>query len=167
MADELKPIGVDATGYELLINAVKDLLSSFPGLGEQVIYYEELGTDSGIAFSTDAGALIMSETRDITGHIKQSCQFPFFVIYRTAATREYEKIRVQAFLDTLGKWLCKEPTTVNNEVERLGAYPELADGRKITRITRSNSYALTPNENNTQDWLLPVTVQYTHEFDLW
>lgn len=167
MADELKPIGVDATGYEFLTNAIGDLLSSYPGLDGNTIYFEELGEDEGIAFSADAGALIMSERRDITDHIKQECQFPFFVIYRTAATREYEKLRVQEFLDTLGKWICKEPTVINGETVRLFSYPELADGRQITRITRSNSYGLTPNENNTQDWMLPVTVRYTYEFDLW
>ena len=167
MADELKPIGVDASGYELLTTAVRDLLMKYPGLDDDTIYFEELGEEAGIAFSADAGALIMSEKRDITDHIQQNCQFPFFIIYRTAATREYEKLRVQEFLDTLGKWICKEPAVINGEVLQRPVYPVLSEGRKITRITRSNSYALTPNENNTQDWLLPVTVQYTHEFDLW
>lgn len=167
MADELKPIGIDATGYEVLTNAVLALLSSYPGLDNKEIFFEELSETSGLAFSADAGALIMSERRDITDHVRQTCQFPFFVIYRTSATREYEKLRVQTFLDTLGKWLCKEPAIINNQTQRLTAYPQLTDGRKITRITRSNSYGLTPNEDGVQDWLLPVTVQYTNDFDMW
>ncbi len=167
MADELKPIGMDASGYEVLTNAVRALLSSYPGLGSDEINFEELSESSGIAFSADAGALVITERKSITDHVYQTCQFPFFVIYRTSATREYEKIRVQTFLDTLGKWLCKEPTVINDETVRLSSYPELTDGRKITRITRSNSYGLTPNEDGVQDWLLPVTVQYTNEFDMW
>lgn len=167
MNNELKPLGMDATGYELLTRAVLALLSSYPGLNGNEIYFEELSEASGLAFSADAGALIITERRDITDHVKQECQFPFFVIFRTSSTREYEKLRVQNFLDTLGKWLCKEPAEINGETIQLTTYPELSRGRKILRITRSNSYGLAPNEDGVQDWLLPVTVRYTNEFDIW
>ncbi len=167
MADELKPIGVDASGYEVLAKAVKSLLSAYPGLDGELILFEELDQDGGITFSADAGALVMTERRSITDHVYQTCQFPFFVIYRTSATREYEKLRVQTFLDTLGKWLCKEPAVINGETVRLSSYPELTKERKITRITRSNSYGLTPNDNGTQDWMLPVVVEYTNQFQMW
>lgn len=167
MADELKPIGVDAEGYKVLTNAVLALLSEFPGLDGREIYFEELGAESGIAFSADSGALIMSERRSITDHITQTCQYPLYVIYRTSATREFQKLQVQIFLDTLGKWLCKEPVDIDGAEYRLSSYPALSDGRKITRVTRSNSYGLTPNANNSQDWMLPVSIQYTNEFDMW
>lgn len=165
--EEVKPIGTDATGYELLTRAVKDLLNQFPGLNGQKITFEELGEEDGIAFSADAGALVMSERRSITDHVFQSCQFPFLVIYRTTATREFQKLNVSAFLDSLGKWLCKEPVEINGTEYRLSSYPDLAAGRKITRITRNNSYGTVPNENGSQDWILPVSVQYTNEFDMW
>ena len=66
MPDELKPIGKDATGYEVITEAMKDLLNQFPGLlpGEQV-KYEELKEDQGVAFSNDSGALVYSETEDV------------------------------------------------------------------------------------------------------
>ena len=166
MPDE-KPIGVDATGYDLLTKAVLDLLSQFPGLNGREIYFETLGDDSGIAFSADSGALVMSEKRSITDHVVQKCQFPFFVVYRTASTGEYQKIQIQSFLGNLGKWLCKEPTEINGTVHRLIDFPRLSDGRIITRITRSNSYGTLPQDNGVQDWLLPVIVQYTNEFDMW
>lgn len=164
---EAKPIGVDASGYEVLTNAVLALLSQFPGLNGREIYFEELGDESGIAFSADSGALVMTERRSITDHVTQTCQYPFYVIYRTTATREFQKLQVQTFLDTLGKWICKEPVEINGVAYRLSSYPALSDGRRITRVTRSNSYGLTPNENKSQDWMLPVTVQYTNEFDMW
>lgn len=167
MSGELKPIGVDAAGFEVLTKAVLALISTFPGLDGKEILFEELSKTSGIAISADNGALVMTEKRSITDHVKQTCQFPFFVIYRTAATKEWEKLRVQIFLDTLGKWLCKEPITVNEATVRLSAFPPLSDGRRITRITRSNCYGLDPNEDGVQDWLLPVTVQYENEFDMW
>lgn len=165
--DEAKPIGVDATGYEVLTNAVLALLSQFPGLDGREILFEELGDESGIAFSADSGALVMAERVSITDHVTQTCQYPFYVIYRTTATREFQKLQVQNFLDTLGKWLCKEPVEIKGETYRLSSYPTLSDGRRITRVTRSNSYGLTPNENKSQDWMLPVSVQYTNEFDMW
>lgn len=163
---ETKIIGYDVSGYEILTNAVMDLLSQYPGLNGRTILFEELGKESGIAFSADNGALIISERRSITDHVSQQCQYPFYIIYRSASTREYQKLQVQAFFDSIGKWLCKEPVEVGGEKVHLGAYPALSDGRKITRITRSNSYGLEPNEDGVQDWLMPVTVQYTNEFDM-
>lgn len=163
--NEVKPIGYDVSGYEILTNAVLALLSEFPGLNGREIFFEELD-ESGIAFSADNGALVISERRSITDHVVQTCQFPFFVIYRTTSTKEFQKLQVQSFFDALGKWICKEPAVIGGEVFRLTAYPALADGRRITRVTRSNSYGLEPNEDGVQDWLMPVTVQYTNEFDM-
>lgn len=165
--EENKPIGMDVSGYRVLTNAVLELLDQFPGLNGRQILFEELETESGIAFSADSGALVMSERRSITDHITQTCQYPFFVIYRTSGTREYQKLNVQEFMDSLGKWLCKEPAEINGTVVRLSAYPQLDEGRKITRVTRSNSYGLEPNEDGVQDWIMPVTVEYTSEFDMW
>ena len=163
---EVKPIGTDPTGYEYMVRAMKALLNQYPGLDGQKIYFEELGEEEGIAFSADTGALVMSERRSITDHVTQSCQFPFLVVFRTQSTREFEKLNVAAFLDTLGKWLCKEPVNIGGTAYRLKDFPELADGRRITRITRNNSYGAVPNENKSQDWILPVSVQYTYEFDM-
>ena len=162
--NEIQPIGADVTGFQILTNAVLDLLSRFPGLNGREIFFEELGKDYGIAFSADNGALIMDERRSITDHVWQTCRFPIYIIYRTASTDEDQSLRVQAFFDSLGKWICKEPAVVNGETIRLLEYPELSDGRKITRVTRSNSYALEANEDGVQDWLMPVTVEYTNEF---
>lgn len=163
---EVKPIGSDPTGYEYMKKAIKALLNQYPGLNGEKIYFEELGEEEGIAFSADAGALVMAERMSITDHVTQTCQFPFLLIYRTTATREFEKLSVSAFLDTLGKWLCREPVEIQGMTYRLSEYPTIADGRKITRITRNNSYGTVPNENKSQDWILPVSVQYTYEFDM-
>lgn len=168
MADENKPIGVDATGYEVLTNAVLVLLNQYPGLGKREIFFEQLEETSGIAFSADSGSLVMSETKDILGGIKQECQYPFFLVYRTASTREYQKLGVQTFLDGIGKWICQEPVEIDGNTVRLKSYPKLSQGRTIKRVTRMNSYGLEPNADGVQDWLLPITVQYTNEIEpLW
>lgn len=167
MADQQMPIGKDASGYDILTKAMKELLNDFPGLDGQKIYFEELGEESGIAFSSDAGALVMAERRSITNYITQTCQYPFLVVYRTTATREFQKINVSYFLDTLGKWICKEPVEIDGVWHQLKNYPELSSGRKITRITRDNAYGSALNDNKSQDWVLPVSVQYTNEFEMW
>lgn len=166
MADtETKVIGKDASGYEVLREAVKALLNAFPGLEDgETIKYEELNADGGIAFYADAGALVTSEKEDVCGTMHQECQFPFFVVYRSASGKERQKLSIQKFLDELGKWICGEPT---DEYERLESFPELSGGRVIKRITRDNSYGTQPLENGAQDWLLPVTVKYEYTWDQW
>lgn len=167
MANELKPIGKDATGYEVITEAMKDLLNQFPGLlpGETV-KYEELGEEEGIAFSNDSGALVYTETQDVIGGVHQTCQYPFFIVYRAASSaREKQKMSIQEFLDAFGKWLCREPAVIDGETYKLSSYPKLAGTRQIRRITRDNSYGTEPQENGVQDWLLPVTAEYRNDIE--
>ena len=168
MGDERKPIGKDASGYDVLTIAVKALLNQFPGLYEnETVKFEELGEDSGIAFSADNGALIFSETEDVLGGVRQTCQYPFYIIYRTSPTKERQKMSIQEFLDTFGKWLCREPVVINGSEQRLSKYPTLSQGRKITKVTRDNSYGLEPQESGVQDWILPVSIEYKYDFERW
>lgn len=167
MADN-KPIGKDADGYEILTEAMKALLNQYPGLYEgETIKYEELAEDSGISFYADTGALIFSEKEDVCGTMHQVCQYPFIVVYRTASDKERQKLSVQKFLDNLGKWICREPVVINGSVTRLSAFPDLSRGRVIKRIARDNSYGTEPKENGVQDWLLPISVKYEYEWELW
>lgn len=168
MGDELKPIGKDASGYDVLTIAVKALLNQFPGLYEnETVKFEELGEDSGIAFSADNGALIFSETEDVLGGVRQTCQYPFYIIYRTSSTKERQKMSIQEFLDTFGKWLCREPVVIDGSEQQLSNYPTLSQGRKITKVTRDNSYGLEPQESGVQDWILPVSIEYKYDFERW
>lgn len=166
--DERKPIGKDASGYDVLTIAVKALLNQFPGLYEnETVKFEELSEDSGIAFSADNGALIFSETEDVLGGVRQTCQYPFYIIYRTSSTKERQKMSIQEFLDTFGKWLCREPVVIDGSEQRLSNYPTLSQGRKITKVTRDNSYGLEPQESGVQDWILPVSIEYKYDFERW
>lgn len=168
VGDERKPIGKDASGYDVLTIAVKALLNQFPGLYEnETVKFEELGEDSGIAFSADNGALIFSETEDVLGGVRQTCQYPFYIIYRTSSTKERQKMSIQEFLDTFGKWLCREPVVIDGSEQRLSNYPILSQERKITKVTRDNSYGLEPQESGVQDWILPVSIEYKYDFERW
>ena len=74
---------------------------------------------------------------------------------------------IQEFLDTFGKWLCREPVVINGSEQRLSKYPTLSQGRKITKVTRDNSYGLEPQESGVQDWILPVSIEYKYDFERW
>jgi len=165
VAEQPQPIGRDFTGYDVLTEAMKDLLNQYPGLDGDIISFEELEEDTGIAFSADNGALVYSDKESVTGHVRQICRYPFYVVYRVGANSERVKMTAQTFLDRIGKWLCKEPVTVDGTVYKLTTYPALSQGRIIKKITRDNSYGLDPNQNSVQDWVLPVSVEYENEFD--
>lgn len=167
VADELKPIKKDAAGYDVITDAMKDLLNQFPGLKPgEVIKYGELSSDYGTAFFNNSGALVINEKEDITGRVNQECQYPFFVVYRSSgSSKELHKLEIQEFLDSLGKWLCREDTIVDGETHKLESYPKLSGTRQIKKIIRDNSYDTDPQENGVQDWLLPVSVEYDNNFE--
>lgn len=165
--EELKPIGTDGTGFDILKYAVLAMLNQFPGLEGREITFSGLTEDGGISMEPDSGTLIFKEKKDITGGVHRECQFPFFVVYRSGAASPYLKLSTAEFLDTLGAWICREPVTIENTAHQLTQYPKLTGGRSIVNVTRFNSYALEPNQNKTQDWIIPITVHYTHEFTMW
>ena len=164
---ETKPIGIDEGGKEPLKAAIVTLLNQYPGLDGRVVTFQGLEEDSGISIEPESGTLVYTETEDILGNVRQACQYPFFVVYRSAASSGHQKMAINEFLDKLGSWLGRETISVGGTEYQLSAYPEIASGRKINRILRFNSYALDPNENRTRDWVLPVTVEYTHEYQKW
>lgn len=163
MSDLLRPIGKDA-GYKVLRNAIKDLLNQFPGLlPDEKVKFEDLEPESGIAMSDNSGALVYTEKVYVSGSREQTCRYPFYIVYRAASSaKERQKMSIQEFLEMFGNWLCKEDAVIDGETYRLMSYPELSEGRKITRITRDNSYGTEPQENGVQDWVLPVTVEYSN-----
>lgn len=165
MAEQPQPIGNDSTGYDVLTEAMKNLLNQYPGLDGEIITFEDLEGDSGIIFSADNGALVYSEKESITAHVRQICRYPFYIVYRVGSNSERVKMTAQTFLDGIGKWICKEPVTIDGAAYKLTAYPKLSGGRIIKKITRDNSYGLDPNKNSVQDWVLPVLVEYENEFD--
>lgn len=163
--EEKKPIKEDVGGIDSMVPAVKILLNQYPGLlPDEEVKFEELDEHSGIAFINGSGAMVYNNEEDVTGGVYQECQYLFILIYRISSTKERQKLIAQQFLDIFGRWLCREP----NIYERGGApaeYPVLTDGRKITRLKRNLITATDPTEDGTQDWMLPVTVEYENRFE--
>lgn len=165
MSDKLQPIGKDFSGYDVLTEAVKDLLNRFPGLhNDETVKFEDLDSKSGIAFSADNGALVFAEKEDVVGTVHQTCQYPFYIVYRTTSATERAKLQIQDFLSMFGKWICREPVEINGVCQQLNAYPALTGDREIKKVTRDNSYGLEPQENGVQDWILPVSIEYTNNY---
>lgn len=161
-----KPIKYDVDGYDIATNALKDLLNSFPGLLEgENIKFSTLEEDSGISFYPISGAVIATETTSVTGKVNQVCNYPFYVVYRTAADSQNSKIDIKEFLDKLGKWLEKQPVMIDGQQQKLSAYPDLTEGREITEISRQTpAYLDNTSEGNVQDWVISLALRYRNIF---
>lgn len=161
-----KPIKYDVDGYDIITNALGDLLNSFPCLLEgENIRFSTLEEDSGISFYPISGAVIVTETTSVTGKVNQVCNYPFYVVYRTAADSPKSKIDIKEFLDKLGKWLERQPIMIDGQQNKLIAYPELTDGREITEISRQTpAYLDNTSEGNVQDWTISLALRYRNIF---
>lgn len=166
MPEESKKVRYDVDGYDIITESIKDLLNSYPGLlpGENITF-STLEEDSGVSFYPVSGAVIATETEDITGRVDQLCSYPFYIVYRTAAGSQNSKIEIKEFLDNIGKWLEKQPVKINDATYTLESYPEITDGRIIESVERQTpSYLDTTNENEVQDWVISMDLQYRNIF---
>lgn len=159
---------IDIDGSEAVTTALLDLLNRFPGLKpDERILFSTVPEDGGIGFFPTSGAVYLRNDEDITGHVKQACQYPFSVVYRSGAKSEAQRLRIKEFLDTLGKWLERQPVTVNQSVCQLTKYPALASGnREIQSISRTNPAHLNAAyPDGTEDWVISGALNYKNEFD--
>lgn len=156
---------IDIDGTDIFSTVLLQLLNSFPGVTAGEIKFSTLGTSSGIGFFPTSGAVLLSDTADITGHVKQVCLYPFNIVYRAAPQTEAQKLRVKEFLDTLGKWLELQTVTIGGEYCRLSEYPTIDDTRKIKSIRRTSAGHLYASyTDGIEDWLISATLQYENEY---
>lgn len=165
-AEKSKPVKYDVDGYDVITNALKDLLNSFPGLTEgETVKFSTLEEDSGIDFHPISGPIIVTEKTSVTGKVNQLCNYPFYVVYRTSAGSPNSKIIVKEFLDNLGKWLEKQPITIDGETKKLKDYPVLTENREITEIVRQTpAYLDNVSEEDVQDWVISLALKYRNIF---
>lgn len=164
MADEL--IKYDIDGFEVITDALMSLLNEYPALVGEEITFSSLDEESGITMVPVSGAVVETETQDITDHVKQVCLYPFYVIYRRKDLSESRKIKAKEWLDSLGKWLEKKEVTINEEKHKLSYYPKLTGNREFLSIERQSPGYLDKNEEDaTEDWVIYITARYQNEFD--
>lgn len=159
---------IDVEGSEAVSSVLLALLNSFPGLSErQSVLFATLSESSGIGFFPTTGAALQSNVEDITGHVKQVCLYPFSVVYRAAPKTEAQRLRIKEFLDALGKWLERQPVTLNDTEYQLTEYPALSSGNRVIKtISRSSpAYLNSAYQDNVEDWLITLTLTYDNEFN--
>ena len=159
---------IDIDGTEAVSKVLLTLLNTFPGLSEgKSIKFSTLEEDSGIGFFPTTGAAYLRDTEDVTGHVSQVCLYPFSVVYRAAPKSEAQRMRIKEYLDALGKWLEKQPVTLNGTEYQLAEYPALASGNRIIKsISRSSpAYINNAYQDGIEDWIIAARLTYENEFD--
>ena len=160
-------IAFDVDGTEAVSSVLLTLLNTFPGLGNRTVKFSTLEDDGGLGFFPTSGAAILSNEKDITGHVTQVCLYPFTIVYRAAPKTEEQRLKIKEFLDSFGRWLEQEPVTINATEHRLTGYPSLNSGnRKIQTITLTNPAHLgVAYPDKIEDWTVSATLRYENEFD--
>ena len=76
-------------------------------------------------------------------------------------------MRSKELLDAIGRWLERQPVTVNGEQYTMSAYPVLAEGtREIQTISRASpSHLNAAYQNGVEDWLFSGSLKYKNSFD--
>lgn len=159
---------IDIDGSEAVSKVLLNLLNRFPGLASgKSVLFSTLADSSGIGFFPVSGAALQSNKEDVTGHVKQVCQYPFNIVYRAAPKSETQRIRIKEYLDALGKWLEKQPVTLSGKTYQLDAYPAISAGnRSIKKISRTSpAYLSAAYQDGVEDWLIALRLDYNNEFD--
>lgn len=156
----------DVDGSEIVSKVLLELLNKCPALCGKKVAFSTLGEDEGLGFFPSVGAAITSETETITGDVHQVCAYPFDVVLRCAPKTEVARIRCKELLDAIGRWLERQPITVNGEMHTMDAYPALTEGiRKIRAISRTSpSHLNAVYQNGVEDWLFSGSLRYENNF---
>ena len=156
----------DTDAGNALSRVVTTLLNEFPGLGNKTISFSGLDHDSGIGFFPTSGATFLQNKESITGYVKQTCLYPFTVIYRAAPVSDSQRIEIKEFLDALGRWIEQETITIDENEYRLESYPDInSSNRKIKSIERTNAAHLGRRYNDAvEDWQISLRLTYTNEY---
>lgn len=164
MAEEISRF--DLSSYDAVTRALWDLLDSYPDMQGDEFLFAEVDAENGKAFIPTAGAKIQTETRDVTNHVRQTCLYPFMVIYKASGLSEDRKANVKEWLDTLGRWLNRETVTIRGNTYKLEEYPTLTGDREIVRIEcTSPSFLDEVNAEHVEQWVITLQAVYTNEYD--
>lgn len=161
-----KQVRFDVDGSEIVSKVLLELLNKCPALCGKKVAFSTLGEDEGLGFFPSVGAAITSETETIIGDVHQVCAYPFDVVLRCAPKTEAARIRCKELLDAIGRWLERQPITVNGEMHTMDAYPALTEGnRKIRAISRTSpSHLNAVYQSGVEDWLFSGSLRYENNF---
>lgn len=167
MGDQNQNLLPDIDGFEFVTNALMDMINRFPGLedGER-FNFSTIPTEEGLSVIASSGSFIYQEQESITGHVWQTCLYPFMVVCRASGLNQSRKIATKEWLDTLGRWLVKQPVLLNGQTYVLEEWPKLSGDRIIKNIIRQTpAYLGGINEDKSENWVMDMQIQYRNEFD--
>lgn len=154
MADS-KQIRIDVREGEALTAPLLEFLNQYPKfqLGESIAFGDARHA-LGIAMYPMSGALVISETEDITGGHVSNRQYPFYLVYKAGGDSAARAISIKEFLEEIGRW-CEEQkyeTLNTTEIE-------------VTGINRQTVAALESiEENGTENWIINMALYYTKQW---
>ena len=169
MADERQgQVRYDPEGAAVLTEAIRALLDRFPGLGQgQRVAFATLREQGGWAMFPGDGAVVDQEHRSVTGRVRQVCSYPFTAVYRAGGLTEQSRAQAKERLDALGRWLGRQPVTVDGEERRLEAYPALTGGRRFLGFSIQSPACLAEqDEHQTETWAVSIAARYENIFYL-
>lgn len=157
----------DLEGFPYVTDALMETINRYPGLDdEEKFQFSTILSEAGMTVIASSGASILDERESITGHVWQTCAYPFMVVYRASGLNSKRKIQTKEWLDTLAEWLCRKTVTINDQQYQLKSWPPLTGDRKILRITRQSAAFLSGvNEDKSENWVMNLVIQYQNEFD--
>ena len=157
----------DLDGYEYVSRALWDLVNEYPDLETgETISFADIDVETGIAFIPTSGAVIVSELNDVTGQTTQDCLYPFTIMYKAGGLSENRKLNVKEWLESLGKWLERQPITISGTEYQMEQYPTLTGNREIRKIERTQpSFLSEVGEDNVETWIIALQATYRNEFN--
>lgn len=157
----------DIGGIPIVTDALISLLNKYPILMDtEEITFADMGEDGGITIVPTSGAVIETETQDVTDCVTQVCLYPFYVMYREKDPSEQRRVAIKEWLDNLGLWLERQEITINDTVCQLENYPVLTGNRKFLTIERqSPAYMDSNSENAAEDWVIHISARYQNKFE--
>lgn len=166
MADE-RNYPQDIDGYEDVTTALMNTANAYPGLAKgDKFKFSMLEPESDLSIVASSGSLIMEEHESITGHVWQTCLYPFMVINRVSGLNQRRKIQVKEWMDTFARWLTRQPVNINGDMAVLEEWPKLTENRVIRNISRQTpAYLGGINEDKSENWVMSLQIQYRNEFD--
>lgn len=149
-------VRIDTKDSVLLTNPILAFLNTFPKfkLGES-IEFGDASHEEGLAMYPISGALIVSETEDITGGHESNRQYPFYLVYKSGTGSASRAISIKELLDDIGAWC---------ESQNYSTFDDL--GIEVTEISRQTVAAIDSiEENGTENWNIAITLFYTKRWN--
>lgn len=157
----------DVDGFEHVTVALMEMVNNFPGLEDgEVFKFSTIPNEDGLSVIAQSGSFIVDERESITGHVWQTCAYPFMIVNRVSGLNQNRKISTKEWMDALAKWMIREPVKIRSSEYQMKKWPKLTGKREIRLIRRDTpAYLGSINEDKSENWIMNLTIQYRNEFD--